>query len=234
MLIEVTCDTCGKKYRVREELAGRRAKCKACGAVLLVPPPEPGDIAGAPPPLFAPEEEYALAPPPMPAFVPLPPPIAAPGPNFSQRYAPPSAQSKSHTGLIIGLVVGVLILCGIGGLVSAVLRAMPSLFTSDDTLKTQLVGSWTLTHSNTEFSKITVIYHEDGTFYFHSDKNKTSPGVGGTYTVHNHMVTLTMDHLEHGKPISPPKVIPLGRIRELAGNRLIMQTIGGDETYARQ
>lgn len=42
MSIEFACDACGKSFKVKEELAGRKAKCK-CGHVLTVPrlAPEP-------------------------------------------------------------------------------------------------------------------------------------------------------------------------------------------------
>lgn len=39
MPITITC-FCGKKLRARDELAGTRAKCPACGQMLLVPPPD--------------------------------------------------------------------------------------------------------------------------------------------------------------------------------------------------
>ena len=35
------CDACGKNYRWKPELAGRKARCK-CGAVMFCPPAEPG------------------------------------------------------------------------------------------------------------------------------------------------------------------------------------------------
>src|SRR6476646_3631191 len=38
MSITVTCH-CGKKLQSRDEHAGMRAKCPACGAVLLIPQP---------------------------------------------------------------------------------------------------------------------------------------------------------------------------------------------------
>ncbi|MEM7811170.1 MAG: hypothetical protein AAF532_06820 [Planctomycetota bacterium] len=37
MAISATCQRCGKTYKVREELAGRRVKCKACDASLTIP-----------------------------------------------------------------------------------------------------------------------------------------------------------------------------------------------------
>jgi PHP family Zn ribbon phosphoesterase len=36
MTIATTCQ-CGKKYQVKEELAGRRVKCPACGMTLTIP-----------------------------------------------------------------------------------------------------------------------------------------------------------------------------------------------------
>ena len=39
MTIEFNCPSCQKHYRVKDELAGKRAKCKECGGVLDVPAP---------------------------------------------------------------------------------------------------------------------------------------------------------------------------------------------------
>ncbi len=38
-MIEFSCQSCQKQYRVNDELAGKSAKCKACGNVLQVPFP---------------------------------------------------------------------------------------------------------------------------------------------------------------------------------------------------
>src|SRR5258706_111877 len=37
MSIEFRCDGCGKAYKVGDALAGKKARCKACGAVMVVP-----------------------------------------------------------------------------------------------------------------------------------------------------------------------------------------------------
>lgn len=37
MAISVSCDACGKSYRVKEAVAGKRIKCKECGSAFLVP-----------------------------------------------------------------------------------------------------------------------------------------------------------------------------------------------------
>ncbi len=37
MTIEVSCQSCGKQYRVPDDRAGQRFKCKACEAVVAVP-----------------------------------------------------------------------------------------------------------------------------------------------------------------------------------------------------
>ena len=39
MAIETQCGQCGKRYRVKDELAGRRIKCKQCGAKIVVEDP---------------------------------------------------------------------------------------------------------------------------------------------------------------------------------------------------
>lgn len=51
-MIEFNCPSCGKLFRVPPELAGRSAKCKACGGALVVPAPAapPVPAAAAPQP----------------------------------------------------------------------------------------------------------------------------------------------------------------------------------------
>jgi hypothetical protein len=46
MPIVTTCGECGKSYRVDDKFAGKKAKCKACGAAMVVPtPPPPPPVA---------------------------------------------------------------------------------------------------------------------------------------------------------------------------------------------
>src|SRR5688572_30020410 len=35
--IVVRCEGCGKRYQISERLAGKRVKCKSCGAIMGVP-----------------------------------------------------------------------------------------------------------------------------------------------------------------------------------------------------
>lgn len=41
MGIRIACEQCGYKYHLKEELAGRKVKCKICKAVFVVPTPLP-------------------------------------------------------------------------------------------------------------------------------------------------------------------------------------------------
>jgi hypothetical protein len=51
-MIAFSCAGCGKSFEVQDDLAGRRSRCKRCGAVMRIPAPEP---VGAPlAPLAAP------------------------------------------------------------------------------------------------------------------------------------------------------------------------------------
>jgi predicted Zn finger-like uncharacterized protein len=47
MTIEISCEKCGQGYRLKDELAGRKVKCKSCQAVFVVPakPPAPTRVA---------------------------------------------------------------------------------------------------------------------------------------------------------------------------------------------
>ncbi|HTW93333.1 MAG TPA: hypothetical protein VMD30_00980 [Tepidisphaeraceae bacterium] len=37
MPIELKCDSCGARYKVNERFAGKKAKCRQCGALMQVP-----------------------------------------------------------------------------------------------------------------------------------------------------------------------------------------------------
>lgn len=39
-MLTFNCANCGKKYSVDDKLAGKKAKCKACGAAIVVPKPQ--------------------------------------------------------------------------------------------------------------------------------------------------------------------------------------------------
>jgi ubiquitin-protein ligase len=54
-MIEFNCIHCGKRFKVPDELAGRNAKCKACGGAITVPPANPGAPKVQPKPILNPE-----------------------------------------------------------------------------------------------------------------------------------------------------------------------------------
>ena len=56
MAIDVTCPSCDAKYRVKDELAGRTAKCTKCGSAINIPAPAAADEDAA-----ASDDEYRLA-----------------------------------------------------------------------------------------------------------------------------------------------------------------------------
>lgn len=49
-MIAFTCQGCGKSFRAGEEMAGRRSRCKHCGAVTTIPVAEIPLLSVAPPP----------------------------------------------------------------------------------------------------------------------------------------------------------------------------------------
>ena len=52
MTIEFLCGSCQKHYRVKDEMAGKRAKCQQCGATIEIPiPPDVDPQTHAAPPL---------------------------------------------------------------------------------------------------------------------------------------------------------------------------------------
>ena len=38
-MISFACPACQKAYKVADEMAGKKAKCKQCGQVMMIPPP---------------------------------------------------------------------------------------------------------------------------------------------------------------------------------------------------
>lgn len=101
MAINVTC-RCGKKLAVRDELAGRKGKCPACGSVLEIPALP---SAGSPPPVPAAPPPARPAPKPAPAKPAGAPAVPArpspePGKKSSSRivFPPPSAKETGTGG----------------------------------------------------------------------------------------------------------------------------------------
>ena len=104
----VACASCGKEYRWKPELAGKRAKCK-CGGVVSFPKADPAGSAAAPPPPPPPPipadvpegfEDYG-----MPADAPLPPPpppIPGRRPATAAAGAPATGGFKDSTATAAG------------------------------------------------------------------------------------------------------------------------------------
>ena len=49
MPITCRCERCGKTLRVKDELAGKHAKCPGCGGTIRVPQPQEGGRSGGDP-----------------------------------------------------------------------------------------------------------------------------------------------------------------------------------------
>ncbi|MCC9602928.1 TIGR00266 family protein [Stieleria sp. JC731] len=58
-MIQFACPSCQKHYKVADEMAGKKGKCKECGQLMMIPvpkPPEPEIVAEDP---YASEDPYA-------------------------------------------------------------------------------------------------------------------------------------------------------------------------------
>jgi hypothetical protein len=87
MPITFSCD-CGKQLRVKDELAGKRVKCPACGEITAVPDPEPQfEVVEDPPPRPAPK--------PVAKVVAKPKPAPAPEYELDDDPPPPKAKKKA-------------------------------------------------------------------------------------------------------------------------------------------
>ena len=93
MKISFRCNGCGKSYSVKPELAGRKAKCRNCNQVMLVPqpaPPEPEPVVAIAEIVEA-EEHFPVATP-----APLPTPTAPTTPEPSDVLHGTLASNPGH------------------------------------------------------------------------------------------------------------------------------------------
>lgn len=103
----VACASCGKEYRWKPELAGKRAKCK-CGGVVSFPKADPVAAAAPPPPPPPPPdlpegfEDFGVAedapPPPPPPPIPGRRPAAAAAPVATGGFKDSTAKASSGSG----------------------------------------------------------------------------------------------------------------------------------------
>ena len=108
MTIQVVCPGCKKGYNLKPMVAGKRVRCKACGATIAVP--GDGMAKGQAP--AVPAKPSATA------FKPPAPPAKAPVPQAAEMKAAPKeptpAPMKSKAGmfaLLAGGLLPVLLLC---------------------------------------------------------------------------------------------------------------------------
>jgi hypothetical protein len=151
MPIDVTCDACGARFKAPDAAAGKRGKCKKCGAVITVPVPEPigapaaeDDMYDIAEPAPAPAKPYKPAASsgtvaPAPPYTP-PPPTAASAAMMARGVVPKSANAGTWKNSnnppvimkVLGLVAGViLILLGLLFIAAPIMAMM-----SDKTGKT--------------------------------------------------------------------------------------------------
>ncbi len=102
MPITLGCPSCGKRFRARDESAGKRVKCPFCQSAVPVPTPEEAAAAGAPTEtLTAPVPTAPRRPPPSsPEFVlpPVDPPTPPPTPKPAPASKPVAAAPASDWG----------------------------------------------------------------------------------------------------------------------------------------
>lgn len=103
MPVQAICGNCGKRYQLGDHLAGRRAKCKQCGAAFDIPAATVPTAAGAaaarsalPPLPTAPRTAARVAHPPVPAAATMATPAARPTPPSRPPPVPPA---DDHDGM---------------------------------------------------------------------------------------------------------------------------------------
>jgi hypothetical protein len=170
---------------------------------------------------------------PIPEAIPLPPPLSEPRPDFHMRVSAPPEHPKYRLGLLIALALFFAVPIGLGGVAAYVQRKKLAQPISDDAVKARLVGTWHLTRRADGPASGSVDYRSDGTFESNVATPTLKTSIGGSYVVKDHVITLSMDHFLHGHPITPPSVVPLGTVKQITDNKLVVQTDYGDEVYSR-
>jgi transcription initiation factor TFIIIB Brf1 subunit/transcription initiation factor TFIIB len=129
MSITAACDACGSKFKVADQYAGRKGKCKKCGGVVTIPQPAPEPEAdlydlAEPDPIRSTATAVAPIAPIAPVAASRVAPIAQPRPNqpLPGNWAaatPARATQSDPTWLlrILKLIGGVI--CLVGGLAFA-------------------------------------------------------------------------------------------------------------------
>lgn len=224
MSLEVQCEQCGKAYRVGDEHAGKRVRCKACQAVINIPTPA-AVIAPPPLPRMASNPSYPAS-----AATWPPPPMAT--------IVPPTNQS--HRKLIITLVCcfgALLVLGGIILAISAIFRGMRSsgILLTDSEIREKLVGDWAGTPRTPEGLPVTanLTFNADGTFHFNLRITDKLADYSGTWTVQNRRLQHTITAVHFGKQSIVGPSQPLGRVNQISDTQLTLGTDNGVEIYHR-
>jgi hypothetical protein len=160
MSITFACESCGKSFTVDDKFAGKKGKCKQCGAVMAIPEataaraasrpvereiaPSRRPAAPAPPPT---EDVYGFDDAPTTANRGLPagieevePGAAVPSrfrPRSASPYDPPRSQKKGSgkgigVGTVVLIAVGIVVGLGVLGGVGTVLMGMAGLSSKGD------------------------------------------------------------------------------------------------------
>src|SRR4051794_39525715 len=104
MGIAFRCPSCGKAFSLRDELAGKKAKCMLCGGMMVVPVKAPEKRPPPPPPpidLYGFDEEPTALPPRVEILQPVetasPGPIG--GPAKKKRWRSGGKKGKGAAGI---------------------------------------------------------------------------------------------------------------------------------------
>lgn len=90
MPITLGCPACGKRFKARDESAGKRVKCPYCGAPVTVPTAEESATAAAPTTAIPPAPSAPGKPSPLAGSAPIPVPHARSAPAVSPPASPPA------------------------------------------------------------------------------------------------------------------------------------------------
>jgi len=124
MSINVQCPGCGKRYKVDDRFAGKKAKCQSCGGAIAVPAPQPQPASDDPFAAMDELEQTGTATPEPARGRAAPPPLTSAAPRragtvYNPALAQPTVVSSGSSGVSQGmklvLSLGVGIVCFVLG-----------------------------------------------------------------------------------------------------------------------
>jgi ribosomal protein S27E len=213
MTLPVECPSCHKTYTAPQRLAGRKAKCRYCGASLTIPKSGPEAISPSPKPTTP------LRPVPSPPDHPIPL-RTEPAPANVADDGPKSPDFRRNL-LIAGIILALLIVYAI---YTHHHPAPPP----------SVIGVWSATQDlSTGPLYIDLKLHDDYTFRCILRGDQTAD-FAGEWRLEENALQLQVTKVTTGDDKVLGKKIPFGNLERLTDSEMTLKLPAGATTYQRQ